>query len=260
LATVFQSEGVARPWVFTGSSYARATKRRRQWATVAQVYSGDAMFVFGKLPDPVRELLSALRAETAGLAVGRRSPRRSDTPFPTSGDLERELVPFLDRKGFKHHVNLRHPRTRERFEYDFFHTDFGIAVEVMGYRADDEVYKDILKFHVHDATRVGVVWVPRWKWISKKSTDTNFRAALKALAFTDSFMCVEALVAFAYDWQQGEYDCWRLQHIDASNESAKLEDRRAGIRNMSRLTQEAGGYDTEPSATSALPDNDAEGV
>jgi hypothetical protein len=212
------------------------------------------MIVFGELPGPVRKLLSALRAETAGLAVGRRGPGRSDTPFPTSGDLERELVPILVRNGFVHHVDLRHPRTGERFEYDFFHADFGIAIEVMGYRADDEVYKDILKFHVHDATRVGVVWVPRWKWISKKSTETNFRAALKALAFADSFMHVDALVAFAYDWQAGANDRWRLQHIDASEEMAKLEARRAGIRELSRLTREAGGYDAELPARSALPD------
>lgn len=203
------------------------------------------MIVFGELPGPVRELLAALRTETAGIAVGRRGPGRSDTPFPTSGDLERELVPILVRRGFVHHVDLRHPRTGERFEYDFFHADFGIAIEVMGYRADDEVYKDILKFHVHDATRVGVVWVPRWKWISKKSTETNFRAALKALAFAESFMRVDALVALPYDWQVGAADRWTLQHLDEPREAIASADRRAGLGELSRLTQEFGGYDAE---------------
>lgn len=74
-------------------------------------------------------------------------------------------------------------------------------MEIMGYRADDEVYKDILKFHVHQYTRVGVVWVPRWKWISGRRTETNYRAAMKALAFADSYMRVEALVELAYDWE-----------------------------------------------------------
>lgn len=175
------------------------------------------MVIFGELRPPVREVLTGLRQDTAGLPVDRRDPGRSDTPYPTSSDLERELVPIFVRRGFAHHVDLRHPRTSQRFEYDFFHADLGIAIEVMGYRADDEVYKDILKFHVHDATRVGVVWVPRWKWISGKSTETNYRATLKALAFADTFMRIEALVAFAYDWHTNAAERWTLQHVDLSS-------------------------------------------
>jgi len=82
---------------------------------------------------------------------------------------------------------------------------------VMGYRADDEIYKDILRFHVHTETRVGVVWVPRYKWISSKRTDTNYAATLKALAFADSFMGVDALIAMAYDREAGSAEAvWRL--------------------------------------------------
>lgn len=175
------------------------------------------MVIFGELTSPVRNILMELREDTAGLPVVRHAPGRSDTPFPTSGDLERELVPIFGRHGFAHHVELRHPRTGERFEYDFFHADHGIAIEIMGYRADDEVYKDILKFHVHDATRVGVVWVPRWKWITGKATETNYRASLKALAFADSSMRVEALVALPYDWRHGANHHWTLQHLDGDD-------------------------------------------
>lgn len=47
--------------------------------------------------------------------------------------------------------------------------------------------------------------------ISGKRTDTNSRAAMKALAFADSFMGVDALVAVAYDWADGDGDStWRL--------------------------------------------------
>ena len=86
-------------------------------------------------------------------------------------------------------------------------------MEVMGYRADDEVYKDILKFHVHPQTRVGVVWVPRWNWISGRCSETNFKATVKALAFAETYMAVEALVAQTYDWgDQGE-NGWPLVHV-----------------------------------------------
>ncbi len=79
----------------------------------------------------------------------------------------------------------------------------------MGYQADDEAYKDILKFHVHEGTRLGVVLVPTWKWLSGQRTETNSKATMKALAFADSYMDVEALFAAVYDWEAVE-DGWRL--------------------------------------------------
>lgn len=82
--------------------------------------------------------------------------------------------------------------------------------------------------HVHDATRVGVVWVPRWKWISGKSTETNYRAVLKALAFADSFMRVEALVALPYDWTPGVNGRWTLQHVDGDDARRGEAEPRAG--------------------------------
>lgn len=89
-------------------------------------------------------------------------------------------------------------------------------MEIMGYRADDEVYKDILKFHIHEQTRVGIFWVPRWKWIKDRKNSTNYRAALKAAAFAEDYINVEGLVVLAYDWehQKGDpEDVWRLVHI-----------------------------------------------
>lgn len=121
------------------------------------------------------------------------------------------ILKYQQARGFEHHVRLTHPRTGDGFEYDFWRACDGVAVEVMGYRADDEIYKDILKFHVHEGTRVGVVLVPRYKWIAARRTDTNYAATLKALAFADSFMQVEALVAFAYDWEAlEEAQAWRF--------------------------------------------------
>lgn len=83
---------------------------------------------------------------------------------------------------------MEHPRTGQSFEFDFFNASLGVAVEIMGYRADDESWKDVLKFHVHAATRVGVVWVPRWKWISGTRSDANHHAAIKALAFAEDHL------------------------------------------------------------------------
>jgi hypothetical protein len=92
--------------------------------------------------DELRELVQA----TEGLLVRRRKPARSSKPFPTSEDLEVALIPTLD----QHHEKLRHPREAALgFEYDFWRPADGVAMEVMGCRADDEVYKDLLKFYVH---------------------------------------------------------------------------------------------------------------
>jgi hypothetical protein len=171
-------------------------------------------FVFGDLDSATKGDLDALVAKTQGMIVGRIADARSATPFPSSVDLEGMLVPILEERGFEHHARLRHPRTGEGFEYDFWRGHDQVAMEIMGYRADDEVYKDILKFHVHEQTRVGVVWVPRWKWISSRRADTNFRATMKALAFADSYMRVDALVAIAYDWEAvPSADGWYLRFV-----------------------------------------------
>ena len=169
-----------------------------------------AFTTFGDLPKVVHADLVLLVDQIDGLVVERTGSARSKTPFPKSTDLELALKPVLEASGFIHHHDLRHPRTEDRFEYDFWRAVDGVAVEVMGYRADDEIYKDLLKFHVHQGTRVGVVWVPRWKWISEKRTETNYKAAMKALAFADSYMAVDALVAVVYDWQEMGDDGWRL--------------------------------------------------
>ena len=68
-----------------------------------------------------------------------------------------------------------------------------------------------MKFHVHAATTIGIVWVPRYKWVSGKKTDTNYRAATKAVAFADTYMNVNALALVPYDWETctqtpGNYD------------------------------------------------------
>ncbi|WP_230467792.1 hypothetical protein [Lujinxingia vulgaris] len=169
------------------------------------------MHIFGTLPPDAQSALQTLLTRIAGMEVHRRAPARSSVPHPQSTDLELAIQPHLESLDFQHHVRLHHPRTGEGFEYDFFRARDGIALEVMGYRADDEVYKDILKFHVHPETRIGVVLVPRYKWISSRRTDTNYAATLKALAFADHSMNVEALVAVAYDWEAGEVErAWGL--------------------------------------------------
>ena len=159
------------------------------------------MQVFGKLSPATEMDLQSLLAECEGISVSRTATARSSNPFPSSTDLEAALVPLLRERSFQHHIRFQHPRTLDGFEYDFWRSDDQVAMEIMGYRADDEVYKDILKFHVHDLTRVGVVWAPRWKWISGRRHDTNYRATMKTIAFADAFLSVEALVAIPYTWE-----------------------------------------------------------
>ena len=87
-------------------------------------------------------------------------------------------------------------------------------MEIMGYRADDEIYKDLLKFHVHAATTIGVVWVPQYKWISGRKTETNFKATVKAVSFADTYMNVNALFVIPYDWETlAGQKSWKLRHV-----------------------------------------------
>ena len=161
------------------------------------------MYVFGQITEATRNAIAGIVDSSSKMSVERKGRARSSRPLPNSTDLEHALIPLLSDRGFAHHVRMTHPRTGDGFEYDFWRADDQVAIEIMGYRADDEVYKNILKFHVHAETRVGVVWVPRWKWISGQRTETNFRATMKALAFAQDYMDVEALVALVYDWTSG---------------------------------------------------------
>jgi len=112
------------------------------------------MRVFGHLAAGKREGLERLVEAAAGLRVQRSGKARSSTPFPKSTDLELALRPLLQQAAFQHHVKLVHPHTGVGFEYDFWRPAEGVALEVMGYRADDEVDKNLLKFHVHDGVAV----------------------------------------------------------------------------------------------------------
>jgi hypothetical protein len=160
-------------------------------------------------------LLQKVVDVTQGLRVGRRHSARSRVVFPSSNDLESVLVDPLEGLGFQHHRPITHPRTQEGYEYDFFEPSLGLAVEIMGYRADDEIYKDILKFHVDARTKVGAVLVPRWKWIGEDRTETNLKATLKALEFANSYMNVGALVALVYDWSPASHQKWGFTYVEA---------------------------------------------
>ena len=169
--------------------------------------------VFGLVNAKVASEIDNLVTGIIGTPVYRKDAARSNNPFPASTDLEVAIKPWMICNGFEHHPRLKHPTTQKGFEYDFFNVNLFMAVEVMGYRADDEIYKDILKFHVHKETRFGIVLVPRWKWLGDKKTSTNYDAAIKALSFANTFMDVDALVSIAYDWCP-ESSGWRLVLAD----------------------------------------------
>ena len=132
------------------------------------------MTLFGTPSPAITQMLQDFQQATDGLQVWRSGRARSSTPRPKSLDLEAALVPTLTAAGFQHQVPVAHPRIDAGYKYDFWRPAGGIAIEVMGYRADDEVYKNLLKFHVHPGTHVGVVLVPRWKWVSGRRQDRNF--------------------------------------------------------------------------------------
>ena len=172
------------------------------------------MIVYGELPEHVRRVLEDLVLKTIGLEVTRKSRAKSSKPLPGSEDLEVALVPHCQSLGLSHHLYFEHPGEGRGYEYDFWAPQEGVALEVMGYRADDEVYKNLLKFHVHPETRIGVVLVPRWKWVSGKRQDRNYAETVKALAFAEGHMALEALVAIAYDWEGTEVEGkWRLRYV-----------------------------------------------
>ncbi len=75
---------------------------------------------FGRLGPDDEGWLRQFAQATRGLVVRRASAARSNTPYPGSVDLELALSPMLQSRGFLHHVMIRHPRTGERFEYDFW--------------------------------------------------------------------------------------------------------------------------------------------
>ena len=97
------------------------------------------MQVFGTLSADVRADLQGLVSATAGLTVVRSGVARSSKPLPKSLDLEASLVGPLGQLGFGHQLSFSHPRIGVGFAFDFWRARDGVALEVMGYRADDEV-------------------------------------------------------------------------------------------------------------------------
>ena len=127
--------------------------------------------------DELRDII----ALTEGLKVSRTKPPRSKHPFPTSEDLELSLRPHLETRGFLHHQRLEHPRKPTLgFEYDFWRPNDGVAMEIMGYRADDEIYRSheipCTCCHHHRHCLGAPLYGPG-------KTDTNYSAATKAVAF-----------------------------------------------------------------------------
>ena len=180
------------------------------------------MQLFGLFNNKIASEIDYLVKGIVGTAVFRKDAARSKNPFPSSTDLEAAIKPWMLYNEFVHHPRLKHPATQKGFEYDFFSERLQIAVEVMGYRADDEIYKDILKFHVHEGTRIGMVLVPRWKWLGLRKTSTNFDATTKALSFANTFMDVDALISVAYDWSS-DGEGWRLAlPDDAATSQSKM--------------------------------------
>ena len=169
---------------------------------------------FGTLSVENCAYLKQVLSSFEGIEVERKTKARSNNPYPRSIDLETALIPHLIRRGYEHHASFIHPLTQTGYEFDFWNDDKSIAVEILGYRADDEIYKDILKFHVHPSTNIALLLIPRWKWISGKRNSRNYQETQKALQFADSYMSVKSFVALYYDWEQNKKsNTWTLKFI-----------------------------------------------
>ena len=75
------------------------------------------------------------------MEIQRRRSARSSLPHPQSTDPELAIKARLENEGFQHHVPLKHPRTSDGFDYDYWRPTDRVAIGVMAYRADDEVYR-----------------------------------------------------------------------------------------------------------------------
>ena len=62
------------------------------------------MKVFEALGTNLQAEIEQLVLRTEGLSVLRKHDLRSDTPFPSSNDLEYQLKPILEKHAFVHHV------------------------------------------------------------------------------------------------------------------------------------------------------------
>lgn len=165
---------------------------------------------FGRPSDEFLQTSRVVLRNVENLLVARALASRSSTPYPLSQDLELAAKPFFEAEGFRHHEKFLAKASADAFEYDFWHPRMGAAVEVMGYRADDEIYKDLFKFHVHAGTRHAMIWVPRWKWVSGRRQDVNYSAAMKALRFVDGALNVDSVLVVPYDWKAISGSNWSL--------------------------------------------------
>lgn len=151
----------------------------------------------------MNSIIKEIIAKVGGKKVPRTTQARSSHPVPTSRDLEVWIADELKELGFDHSVKLKSPDDSAiLFIYDFWRRKDKVAIEIMGYRADDEVYKDLFKFHVDPEVSTGILFVPRYKWVSGVRYDTNYNEAKKAIALAKKKMDVKRLYLIAYDWKK----------------------------------------------------------
>ncbi len=123
----------------------------------------------------------------------------SSTPFRKSIEAEKVIADDLAALGFWHSVtNRRHPPLFKKglnFEIDFFHPDFGIAVEIEKGEINN-IWKNLCKFAESPAIRHGVLVVPvirqGQQTASEFYTNTIKRLAHieRMLAFVDSLLII----------------------------------------------------------------------
>lgn len=125
----------------------------------------------------------------------------SATPFSKSTEAEKVLADDLAAFGFWHSVtNRRHPPLFKKglnFEVDFFHPDFGVAVEIEKGEINN-IWKNICKFAESPVIRHGVLVVPVVRRGQLTSSEF-YENTIKRLTHIEKiFAMVESIMIIGY--------------------------------------------------------------
>jgi hypothetical protein len=125
----------------------------------------------------------------------------SATPFRKSVEAEKLLADDMAALGFWHSVtNRRHPPLFKKglnFEVDFFHPDFGVAVEIEKGEINN-IWKNLCKFAESPAIRHGVLVVPVIRRGQQTSSEFYENTVKRLMHIENMFCLVDSVIIIGY--------------------------------------------------------------
>lgn len=142
--------------------------------------------------DCLRQVVLSHRDELAAV---------SSTPFRKSIEAEKVIAADLAALGFWHSVtNRRHPPLFPKglnFEIDFFHPEFGVAIEVEKGEINN-IWKNLCKFGESPAIRHGVLVVPIIRQ-GQQTASEFYENTIKRLAYIEKVVTLmDSLMIIGY--------------------------------------------------------------